>query len=540
MPGHGAILFVMRVRRVSLILGFIGLVAHSAVAYTAVEGTVSGVWPAGTYLVTGQTNVERGATLVVEAGAVVKFDTNQGMRVFGTIEVEGTAESPVVFTSKDDDSLGEPIPGSDGIPEPGDWMSVIVQYEGWGVDAPAPVGNFNHALLRYGGGTWSNWGNIVFEGALGRFVDSRSEWSSTQGASVFPYFGSGINVRRSTFSDNALDGVLTTGWGTFTDNSFDRNGGCGLRTFGLDAHIGSFIDNRGSGNAVNGLCMSGHVSRHDSLWSDPTGSFPFIIWGQVWVDPGVTLTITPGTVVKPIVFGIFVAGTLNAIGTRERPVVFTSIHDDTWGGDSEGDGDSVQPAPGDWSWIWIGGNGLDWAVGHFQHALLRYGGRTGQNGGHMLWYYNTARGTFFSSTCELSGSDGIEADETSPVIRKSTIRNNLGFGIDIVNGGEADLGGIEPVDWGLNEIVGNDGGQFQIANETSNVIEAHGNTFEFPPHAIDSHLLDDDENPAYGPILFDTGDRPESPGIPVASPLALMLFAVLLAAAGAFVLRSRT
>lgn len=88
-----------------------------------------------------------------------------------------------------------------------------------------------------------------------------------------------------------------------------------------------------------------------------------------------SLTIQPGVVVKfRDITGdnaIFVsnAGSINAIGTAEKPIVFTSHKDDVNGGDSNGDGAATTPDRGDWGGIIINSNNCA-----FKYCTFLYGG----------------------------------------------------------------------------------------------------------------------------------------------------------------------
>jgi RHS repeat-associated protein len=102
------------------------------------------------------------------------------------------------------------------------------------------------------------------------------------------------------------------------------------------------------------------------------GTFLHRVTGDVVVPVGVTLTIQAGAVVKfdndkSII--VQNGGQLIADGSLALPVIFTSIKDDSVGGDSNGDGDATVPAPGDWHWIL-----MDSGSAQFNYSQLRYGG----------------------------------------------------------------------------------------------------------------------------------------------------------------------
>ncbi|MBI2415287.1 MAG: M4 family metallopeptidase, partial [Candidatus Kerfeldbacteria bacterium] len=66
---------------------------------------------------------------------------------------------------------------------------------------------------------------------------------------------------------------------------------------------------------------------------------PYVISGSVSVANGNTLTIEPGTTVKFLntTSTLTVSGTLDARGTSDQPIIFTSYKDDTYGGDTNND-----------------------------------------------------------------------------------------------------------------------------------------------------------------------------------------------------------
>ena len=126
--------------------------------------------------------------------------------------------------------------------------------------------------------------------------------------------------------------------------------------------------------------------RHDVTWS--LAGSPYLVSSSVYVRDGATLTIDPGVVVKFAPTGgavdtggiRVVAGRLIARGTGALPIVFTSLHDDTVGGDSDGNA-GVLPEPGDWATISIGGEDAESAVetspSVISNASIRYGGEGG-------------------------------------------------------------------------------------------------------------------------------------------------------------------
>jgi len=87
---------------------------------------------------------------------------------------------------------------------------------------------------------------------------------------------------------------------------------------------------------------------------------------------------------------LLIDGVLDAQGTASDPVVFTSIRDDSHGGDTNGDGNATVPAPGDWAYIKF--NSRANVENTLEHVLIQYGGRFSTSSSwnapttnYMLW-----------------------------------------------------------------------------------------------------------------------------------------------------------
>nr|WP_228489028.1 IPT/TIG domain-containing protein [Raineyella fluvialis] len=86
-------------------------------------------------------------------------------------------------------------------------------------------------------------------------------------------------------------------------------------------------------------CVKQIIRVSGSLTSDTTWTsdcaIAYVSDGTFNVPRGVTLTIAPGVIVKG---GFWASGTLNAVGTVDHPIIFTSVTDDTAGGATGGYG----------------------------------------------------------------------------------------------------------------------------------------------------------------------------------------------------------
>lgn len=135
-----------------------------------------------------------------------------------------------------------------------------------------------------------------------------------------------------------------------------------------------------SNNRINGFSVAEGTWRTNEWLSV---GWPYVMsQGEIKIDQRSTLTIGPGVVVKMRggEDGDFhVEGTLKAEGLPEMPIIFTSIHDDSIGGDTDNDGGANSPLPGDWDAIFFEDNSND-DESIINHAEIRYGGGNGADG----------------------------------------------------------------------------------------------------------------------------------------------------------------
>lgn len=145
---------------------------------------------------------------------------------------------------------------------------------------------------------------------------------------------------------------------------------------------------------------------------------PYVVTQSVYVNSGVVLTIEPGVLVKFTQnTGLYIQGNgqLLAVGAVGEPIVFTSLRDDTYGGDTNGDGTVTVPAPGDWYTLSAYGS---LSTLHLQHVVMRYSRTSVEAHGHLLLQ---------DSTLEQGSVDGVYVypnSGTAPniTIERSTIR----------------------------------------------------------------------------------------------------------------------
>jgi len=165
---------------------------------------------------------------------------------------------------------------------------------------------------------------------------------------------------------------------------------------------------------------------------------PYVIaTTNLTIGGGVTMDVEAGTVVKFLgANSLTINGVIKTHGTATDPVVFTSINDDAYGGDVNGDGTTTPAQAGDWNTIQPTSSGLI-----FDHTIIRYGGKIDPFFGSIranLQASNLAL-TITNSRSEFSQTNGLYVSNVSGEVSSSTFANNRALsgyaGMEVSAGG---------------------------------------------------------------------------------------------------------
>ncbi|MFV2066256.1 MAG: NF038122 family metalloprotease [Pirellulales bacterium] len=326
---------------------------------------------------TGLRSARLSARLVVDPGMIVKAEGARiEAQVGANFYAEGTRERRVVFTSLQDDRFGAggtfDTNNSETLPVPGDWSGILVKQTG--------IANLDYALVAYGGGinpmegSFAGVNAIELHQATARIAHSTFENNAdgTGGLAPASRFGRGANVPATIFVRGAQPVIV--------DNVFRGNESPVIninanalnhaimvdpgRATGAIDRITEFGDNQGplvrgnklSDNATNGMKIRGGTLTTETVWDDT--DIVHVLRDTIYIpnlhtfgglrlesSPSESLVVkllgdaagfvTTGTqleIVDPI------GGQLEIVGQPGRPVVLTSLYDDTVGAGNDQNG----------------------------------------------------------------------------------------------------------------------------------------------------------------------------------------------------------
>ncbi len=286
--------------------------------------------------------VPLGSSLTFAPGVVAKM-RNSGVEITvdGTLHVDGTAANPVVFTGLADDSAaGDTNGDGPGSATSTAWRGIVFN--------PSSTGCvLTYADARYGGAGYIS--NFHCNDATPTLDHCTSRNNYTHGLQL----------------DAASRPIVR-------DCTFTNNGGYAIHGAAIAA-VPGFTNNQASGNASGSFVRvtDGNVTGAVVIGSQACLGGALVLATGISVATGGDLTLQQGVIVKfQNAYEVTVAGALHARGSAYEPVVFTSLPDDEFGGDTNGNGPSTG-SPTQWRGVTIAPTA---AASQLEHVRIRFTG----------------------------------------------------------------------------------------------------------------------------------------------------------------------
>jgi hypothetical protein len=349
------------------VLALAGPVSAQTVQITTNVGVNTTWGPTGTvvgsvFWVRNSMAINAGVTLIIQPGVVVKFDPGTSLTTNGALRAIGTPAQNIIFTSVHDDAVGGDTNGNGNltVPNASDWG---------GIRFPDATTDFatrlDYADVRFAG--YSQTGALAFTSSSDSVTNSvirRSYYGLDCAGSAAPVM-SNTTIEASTLTPIVLDFTAAPVFSSLVfstaNNGYDA---FGLRGATLTSGQNATLPKRGA-----------------TVGANPVANVTYVLLGSLTINPGASLSIDPGVVIKPSgSYFITVSGTLNMNGTAATgdTITITSIHDDNFGlpGDTDNNGSISAPARGDWNRIVY----LPGSTGSISRCRLKFGTNSATQG----------------------------------------------------------------------------------------------------------------------------------------------------------------
>ncbi len=302
--------------------------------------------------------------------------------------------------------------------------------------------------------------NLIQDQGYGFYVNSALSYAPYGAAAVqwneIYNAGAGLKIKNGAESIVSMNLIENCGYGLYledsssvvTDNIIINNDQYGLGWFGDG--VPTFSGNIIQDNQYPGIATGGEIDDEVTWYDVQEMRRPFVITQTLTIDSSGTLNIEPGVVIKfdynhyeysggyDSTLRMFANGILNAQGTEDQPIYFTSVRDDSVAGDTNSDGAFTTPAGGDWGYMRLSDNDsvLD-------HCIIRYGGLRDDDGGsgeswrnYMIWCYGASPAI---SNCIISHSNTGYGGSTRKGVYYESVYEDVHFANNVLHDHETAL-----------------------------------------------------------------------------------------------------
>jgi hypothetical protein len=269
------------------------------------------------------------------AGTIVKFRDQGGLQLQNGAKIlaQGTPTQPVTFTSYQDDAAGGDTnaDGNTTQPAKASWKSINLN--------AVSGSSFDYCRFTYGGwnggSTLQAGGAAVFTVKHSTFAHNGFDTSLNTRAALDAYSGgNGSVIQENVFYDNSRPLSISAAIDLDDSNSFHNPASAAQQ------------------NKFQGIVVAWDNNVVPSALHWAESELAYVLTTDLDLATGKTLTLGRGVTLKfgPAMQLIFRDSDTQLV--NHATAVFTSIKDDTNGGDSNGDAAATTPATGDWKGIY--------------------------------------------------------------------------------------------------------------------------------------------------------------------------------------------
>jgi hypothetical protein len=442
-----------------------------------VGGTLKGstIWSEGTYQLSEDLLIEKDSTLTILPGSIIKVAPGKKIVVKGELFAAGSAVKPILFTSIYDRNDPSQHPAElegrhwDGIyfegaaPQATRLSHVILRYGGHSKQGAGMLNSQNRSLeLSDVQLTQSEGHGLICDGE--QFVIENSQIRHSRGAGIYVKSARQLLLKNSQLEANSNGMTVESGTARLENNRFQANLNYGLFYRSAAAAV-TLLHNRFDNNNRPLRIPAGSLfdetegnelkeNRHQqvellgsslqrTITLSPAQAY-HLVQGEFEIAPTYHLKLRPGTIFTfAAATGITVRGALDARGTSEQPILFTSVHDSSLPAALISSSNATAQA-GDWRGITFENSAMT-LLSALQQVKIRYAvnniklaatGLTMESlelahaGKHGLWSLQGSA-TLKNSVVEANGDSGILLEGGSAQLQDVTIRNNNQDGVNI-------------------------------------------------------------------------------------------------------------